>query len=233
MDLGVSLVEPTLASSELNRLAVEAERLGFTSLWTNESTAREAFVTLAGWGQATSRARLGTGVCPIYNRPPLTAAMAAATLADSVGAGRVVLGIGAGHPALGRQFGNGRVMGVAGVEEYLIVVRELLTGKTVEHHGEHIHLEDARLGLSISGAIPVVLAALGPRMAGLAARSADGVLLNWSGPEWLTAAARELRASAGERSFRIAAYVRVACHPRRRQGEICSGRRTGFLSAVT
>ena len=166
MDFGVSLVDPKLAPSELTRVAVEAERLGFTSLWTNESTGRDAFVTLTGWGHATSKARLGTGVCPIYNRPPLTAAMAAATLAESVGTGRVLLGIGAGHPALGRQFGNDRISGVAGVEEYLTVIKGLLSGETVEHHGEHIHVEGARLGLPAAGEIPVVLAALGPAWPG-------------------------------------------------------------------
>ncbi len=213
MDLGVSLVDPKLAPSDLTRVAVEAERLGFASLWTNESTGRDAFVTLTGWGHATSKTRLGTGVCPIYNRPPLTAAMAAATLAESVGSRRVVLGIGAGHSALGRQFGNDRISGVAGVEEYLTVVKDLLSGETVEYHGEHIHIDGARLGLPATGEIPVVVAALGPLMAGVAARSADGVLLNWSSPDQLTATAQELRAKVGKRPFRISAYVRVACHP--------------------
>jgi 5,10-methylenetetrahydromethanopterin reductase len=211
MDVGVSLVDPTMASTELTALAAEAERLGFASLWTNESTAREAFVTLAGWGHATANARLGTGVCPIYNRPPLTAAMAAATLAESVGRGRVVLGIGAGHPVIGRQFGIDRHFGVAGVEEYLTVVKSLLAGGTVDHHGEQIHLEGARLALSKAVELPVVLAALGPRMLELAVRSADGVLLNWSSPDALAATAQALRESRGDDPFRIAAYVRVAC----------------------
>ena len=219
MEVGVSLVDPRLATHRLTALASEAEKLGFASLWTNESTAREAFVTLAGWGQATVKARLGTGVCPIYTRPPLTAAMAAATLAEAVGAERVVLGIGAGHATIGRSFGNDRISGLAGVEEYLTVVKDLLAGKAVDHHGEHIHLEGARLGLTVAGDIPAVLAALGPRMLELAANAADGVLLNWLGPDSLALAAQRLRDWTGARPFRIAAYVRVACHRDRSQAQ--------------
>ena len=94
------------------------------------------------------------------------------------------------------------------------MVKELLAGED-GGTSRRAHPPRRTPGWALQSAVPspVVLAALGPRMAGLAARSADGVLLNWSGPEWLTTTARELRASAGERSFRIAAYVRVACHP--------------------
>ena len=230
MDVGVSLVDPKLASSELT--ASLSRRRGSVSPLSGPTSrrAREAFVTLTGWGHATANGPARHRVCPIYNSPPLTAAMAAATLAESVGRGRVVLGIGAGHPVIGRQFGNDRLSGVAGVEEYLTVVKSLLAGETVEHHGEHIHLDGARLALSTAVEMPVVLAALGPRMLGLAARSADGVLLNWSGPDALAATAQALRewremVLSGSRPMFALPAIPTA------PGEGGSGRRTGLLPA--
>ena len=55
MELGVSLVDPGLSAGRLTEIAARAEQLGYSAAWTNESTAREAFSTLAAWAAATSR----------------------------------------------------------------------------------------------------------------------------------------------------------------------------------
>lgn len=210
MRLAVSLVDPDTSFSELVDLAERAEELGYDSLWTNESAAREAFVTLTAWAGRTRRAVLATGVVPVYVRPPLTAAMAAATLSQAAGPERVVLGVGAGHPAMGRTFfGSGPGSPLAAVGDYVTTVRRLLRGERLSGDDG----DGARLAIRPSGEVPVVVAALGPRMVELAAAVGDGVLLNWISPAALAAAAGELRAAAGQRPFRIAAYVRVAVDP--------------------
>jgi len=61
--------------------------------------------------------------------------------------------------------------------------------------------------------IPVYLAALGPRMVELAARAADGVLLNWCPPERVARARQEL-ARAAEHVGRDPAEVSVAVYVR-------------------
>ncbi|HTT87877.1 MAG TPA: LLM class flavin-dependent oxidoreductase, partial [Acidimicrobiales bacterium] len=61
-------------------LALEAEGLGYDSLWTAEAYGSDALTPLAWWGSATSRVRLGTALCQLSARTPTAMAMAALTL---------------------------------------------------------------------------------------------------------------------------------------------------------
>ena len=212
MEIGVSLVDPLLSARRLTETAVRAERLGYSSAWTNESTAREAFSTLAGWAAATSRIRLATGVLPVYIRSPMAAAMGAATISAAAGPGRMVLGIGAGHPVMARRFfGFDLSSPLDAVSDYLQIISELRYGRTVTHHGKVFSVEKARLGLAPAGPLWTVVGAMGPRMMELAVWEADGVLLNWCTASHLRSTTDWLRQfDRGASAFHIAAYVRVA-----------------------
>lgn len=212
MELGVSLVDPRLSSRKLTEIVVRAEQLGYRGAWTNESVAREAFSTLATWAAATSRIRLATGVLPVYVRSPMAAAMGAATIAALAGPARMVLGIGAGHPVMAsRYFGFDLSSPLEAVSDYLKIIGGLRHGKRITHHGKVFSVEGARLGLLPPGPLFTVVGAMGPRMLDLAARNADGVLLNWSSAPNLRSTAEGLRQSdRGASFFHIAAYVRVA-----------------------
>ncbi|MEI8334349.1 MAG: TIGR03560 family F420-dependent LLM class oxidoreductase [Chloroflexota bacterium] len=97
--------DPRAAWARSVELAVNAERLGFESLWvfdhfttvphpTDEITF-ESFTMLGALAQATRRARIGhMVVCTGFRNPALTAKMAS-TL-DVISGGRFELGIGAG-----------------------------------------------------------------------------------------------------------------------------------------
>ena len=76
---------------------LEAERLGFDSLWTAEAYGSDALTPLAWYGSHTSRIKLGTGICQMPARTPTAMAMAAMTL-DHLSEGRLVLGLGASGP---------------------------------------------------------------------------------------------------------------------------------------
>src|ERR1700693_5436440 len=76
---------------------VEAERLGYDSVWTAEAYGSDALTPLAWWGAATSRIKLGTAICQLSARTPTAMAMAALTL-DHLSGGRFVLGLGASGP---------------------------------------------------------------------------------------------------------------------------------------
>lgn len=212
MELGVSLVDPRLSSRRLTDIVVRAEQLGYQSAWTNESIAREAFSTLAGWAAATSRIRLATGVLPVYVRSPMAAVMGAASIVAAAGPGRMVLGIGSGHPVMARRyFGFDLSSPLEAVSDYLKIVGELRRGRRTTHHGKVFSVEGARLGLLPAGPLWTVVGAMGPRMLDLAVRDADGVLLNWSTASHLRSTAQEIRQSdRGASFFHIAAYVRVA-----------------------
>lgn len=211
MELGVSLVDPGLSAGRLTEIAVRAEQLGYRAAWTNESTAREAFSTLAAWGAATSSIRLATGVLPVYVRSPVAAAMGAATISAIAGPGRMVLGIGSGHPVAARRFFDFDLSSpLDAVSDYLKIVGELRHGRKVTHHGRFFSVEGARLGLLPAGPLWTVVGAMGPRMLELAVREADGVLLNWCSASHLRSTTEQLRSMERGAFFHIAAYVRVA-----------------------
>lgn len=75
------------------RLAVDAERAGFSGLWVNDTPGGDALAALAAAARATGRIRLGAGVIALDRRP-------AEQIRDSLGDiphERLVLGLGAGR----------------------------------------------------------------------------------------------------------------------------------------
>ena len=192
-----------------------AEETGYAAVFVPEIEAREAFGTLAGFGAATERLFLGTGVVTIQSRTPTTAAMAAATVHEQTG-GRFVLGIGAGsgRGAAGLRPAAAHLRPLALTEEYTQIVRRALAGERVA--SEAFGVTGFRLRLSFSGdpgPPDVWLAALGDRMLTLAGRVADGVLLNWCTPERVASARRTI-AEAAEAAGRDPAAVTVAVYVR-------------------
>jgi probable F420-dependent oxidoreductase len=177
-------------------ICVEAERLGYTDVWTAEVGAVDAFSPLAAVAVRTSSVRLGTGLIPVFTRPPALAAMSAASI-QGLSGGRFVLGIGASSPAI--------VDGWMGVpfdhpvercREYLEILREALSGKKVSHDGAVLRSNGFRLQVDPGAPVPVWLGALGPRMCRLAGAMADGVLFFLMTPEGVRRALAEVRVGA-------------------------------------
>jgi alkanesulfonate monooxygenase SsuD/methylene tetrahydromethanopterin reductase-like flavin-dependent oxidoreductase (luciferase family) len=79
-------------SGDIDRV-LEAERLGYDSVWTSESYGSDA-VTTATWIAArTQRMHVGTAIMQMAGRTPAATAMTAMTL-DSLSGGRFRLGLG-------------------------------------------------------------------------------------------------------------------------------------------
>ena len=119
MDFGAAIffTDYSIGPAELGRAL---EERGFESLWAPEHShiplsrrspfpqggdlpkkyydVMDPFVTLAAAAAATTRLRVGTGVCLIVQRDPIQTAKAVASL-DQVSAGRFLFGIGAGWNA--------------------------------------------------------------------------------------------------------------------------------------
>src|SRR5947209_18490103 len=72
----------------------EAEGLGYTDLWSMETSGIDGFSPLVYAGAFTQKLRLGTAIVSAYTRGPATLAMSAAAV-EQVAPGRFVLGIGA------------------------------------------------------------------------------------------------------------------------------------------
>src|ERR671925_829240 len=105
---------------------LEAERLGYDSVWTAEAYGSDA-VTPAAWIAArTERIHVGTGIMQIPARTPAMTAMTAMTL-DALSGGRFRLGLGVSGPQVvegwhGQAFGKP----LARTREYVDVVRAIL-----------------------------------------------------------------------------------------------------------
>src|SRR5580658_6522360 len=123
------------------QLALEAERLGYDSMWTAEAYGSDALTPLAWWGAATSRIRLGTSIMQLSARTPTAAAMAAMTL-DHLSGGRFILGLGASGPQVVEGwYGQPYPKPLARTREYVSIVRDVIARQgPVRHEGEHYQL---------------------------------------------------------------------------------------------
>jgi F420-dependent oxidoreductase-like protein len=165
---------------------LEAERLGYASVWTAEAYGSDA-VSPAAWIAArTTRIHIGTGIMQIPARTPAMTAMTAMTL-DALSGGRFRLGLGVSGPQVvegwhGQPFGKPLVK----TREYVEIVRTILRReKPVEFRGEYYRIPYAGpdatgLGKPLKSilhgraSLPIYLAAVGPKNVALAAEIADG-----------------------------------------------------------
>src|SRR5690348_5540302 len=180
-----------LTSEDQLQLVVEAERLGYDSVWTAEAYGSDT-ATVLGWlaGQ-TSKIRLGSGIFQMPGRSAAMTAMTAATI-DQLSGGRMLLGIGSSGPQVAEGWHGQRfARQLQRTREYVAVVRMALAHEKVEFHGETLELPlpdgpGKALKLSIrpvQDRIPIFLAVLGPKNVALAGEIADGWLPVFFSPE--------------------------------------------------
>ena len=161
-------------------LARRAESLGYDVLVMPDHLGSQLspMAALATAAAATTRLRVGAFVFANDYRHPLILAREAATL-DLLSGGRFEMGLGAGwmlrdYRQLGMTYDPGprRVDRLA---EAVPLVKRLLGGETVTHHGEHYRLERASTGVATvqRPRPPLAIGAGGPRMLRLAAREAE------------------------------------------------------------
>ena len=193
MKLGVHIGYWGLGLSAEDQLALvlEAEKLGYDSVWTAEAYGSDA-ATILGWlAHATTRIRLGAAIFQMPGRSAAMTAMTAATL-DQLSDGRMVLGIGSSGPQVaegwhGQRFGKQ----LQRTREYVDVVRLALSQERLVYSGETLVLPlpdgpGKALKLTIAPVqerIPVYLAAIGPKNTTLAAEIADGWIPTLFSPE--------------------------------------------------
>jgi alkanesulfonate monooxygenase SsuD/methylene tetrahydromethanopterin reductase-like flavin-dependent oxidoreductase (luciferase family) len=121
-------------------MVLEAERLGFDSVWTAEAYGSDALTPLAWYGSHTSRIKLGTGICQMPARTPTALGMAAMTL-DHLSEGRVLLGVGASGPQVVEGwYGQPYPKPLARSREYIDILRKTIAREPVEFSGDHYTL---------------------------------------------------------------------------------------------
>ncbi len=203
-------------------IVLEAERLGYDSVWTAEAYGSDA-ATVLGWiaGQ-TSRIKIGSSIFQMPGRSPAMTAMTAATL-DQLSDGRMLLGIGSSGPQVSEGWHGVRfAKQLQRTREYVAVVRQALARERLEFHGETIELplpdgpgKALKLTIeTVQDRIPIYLAAIGPKNTALAGEIADGWLPTLLVPEVLPDLRKNLeegaaRAGRSLDGFDIAPHVEV------------------------
>jgi 5,10-methylenetetrahydromethanopterin reductase len=195
--IGVTLHTADMSFDELLDYAREAERIGYEGVWLTEESGKEAFSLLALLARATTRITLGTGIVSFYSRTPTLLAMGAGTI-QRLSGGRFVLGIGSGGIGFVER-GHGITIEkpLARARETVDIVRGLLTQKRFDYSGQWFNVRDFHLREEAPETpIPIVLAALGPKMVRLSAEIADGFIANWLTEESLAIYREQIRAGA-------------------------------------
>jgi len=192
---------------------VAFERDGFAFVSLPNIFGLDAITALAIAGRSTSRIELSTGVVPAQPRHPVAMAQQALT-AQAASKGRFVLGIGLSHKlVIEDMLGLSYAHPAKQMREYLEVLTPLLRGEPVDHQGE---LYRVKAGLQVAGAapVPVIVAALGPRMLEVAGRLADGTATWMTGTRTLGELTgptlRKAAAAAGRPEPRVVAALPVA-----------------------
>jgi len=176
-------------------LIQEAERLGFSSVWTAEAWGSDA-VSPAAWILAqTEKINVGTAIMQMPGRTPAMTAMTAMTL-YALSGGRFILGLGPSGPQVvegwhGVPYGRP----LTRTKEYISIIRTILERKErLEHEGFHYQIPYRGEGASGLGkplksilhgdpALQIYTASISPNGMECAGEVADGVFPVWMNPE--------------------------------------------------
>ena len=156
----------------------ELADLGYTDIWSAEADGMDAFTPLAMAAAWEPRLRLGTAIVPAFTRSPACMAQCAATLADAA-PGRFALGLGSSSNVIVERWN-----GVPFVEPYKKVrdmvrfLKDALSGEKVTKKYDTFEINGFKLNVRPEQPPKILVAALREGMLKLAAREADGTIIN-------------------------------------------------------
>ncbi|MEU3415843.1 MULTISPECIES: LLM class flavin-dependent oxidoreductase [unclassified Streptomyces] len=201
---GIAAGDRPASVEYLGQIARTAEQLGFVGALTPTGAwCEDAWVTTAMLTQVTERLKFLVAFRPGQIGPTLSAQMAATY--QRLSRGRLLLNVvTGGESAEQRAYGDflDKDRRYARTGEFLDIVRRLWAGESVDHHGEHLRVEDARLSRLPEPAPRIYFGGSSPAAGEVAARYAD-VYLTWGEPpqqvkrkiDWV----RSLAAAQGRR----------------------------------
>ena len=203
MDLGIALPQwgPYASREAIARVALEAERLGFASVWVQERLLRptqprtpyggvpglawpepyrtvyDPIETLTYVAAITERIKLGTSVLDALFHVPVVLAKRLASL-DQLSGGRVIAGLGQGWAE--DEFDTANVpmkRRGAGQEEFIAAMRAVWGPNPVRFQGRFYRIPESEIGPKPvqSGGPPILIGSFAPASTERAARIADGI----------------------------------------------------------
>jgi probable F420-dependent oxidoreductase len=211
---GLCYPVPFTSPEILVRIAVEAERLGYDSVWCNDhlTTQRyvrqrwpqppsyyDPFVALSFVAAATSRVALGTSIVVLPMRDPVVVAKQASTL-DVFSGGRLILGLGVGAyreefeavlPRI-RDANRGEML-----DEGIQALRSLFTDRAADFSGMHYEFHDVEMyPKPVQDPLPIWIAGNAVQAATRVGRWCEGWLPAVLPAEQIRAAVERLRRAA-------------------------------------
>jgi len=177
-------------------LILEAERLGFDSVWSGEAWGSDVITFLAFVGARTSKIKLGAGIMQMQARTPAMTAMTAMTL-DGLTNGRFLIGLGPSNPQViegwhGVPYGKP----LERYREYIAILRKILAREeALQFDGTEYQIpyrgpRATGLGKPLKSILhgrpdmKIYTASISPKGIELAAELADGILPVWMSPDW-------------------------------------------------
>ena len=161
---------------------LEAEQDGFHSFWAAHIMDADIMTIFSMAGKITDKIQMGTAVTPTFLRHPIAMAQQAITTSSAT-QGRFNLGMGVSHKSVvENRFGMKFHRPALHMKEYLEIVRTLAAKGSVSYEGK-IFSATTTFTLSERHHLPVLIAALGPRMLQTAGQIADGTITWMAGPE--------------------------------------------------
>ncbi len=198
LKIGYFAITDAWTPKECLRQAIEAERMGFDSLWVEDhliampggTECNFAWTVMSSALQATKRVPFFTGVtAPIMRYHPAIVAQAFATM-GAMYPGRVGIGVGTAEPpnemaVYGGEWPSNNTR-LEMLEEALTVMNQLWTSdEPIRFAGKYYTLNDAVLLTRPKEKIPVYVSAIGPRAANLAGRLGDHLISLANNPQYI------------------------------------------------
>src|SRR4051812_38241314 len=175
---GLTVPLPGPLHSHREKLGQLAD-FGYTDIWSAESDGADGFTPLALAAAWEPRLRLGTAIIPAYTRSPACFAQSVASLADAA-PGRFAIGIGSSSNVIVERWN-----GIPFVEPYkkgrevVGFLKDALGGGKGAKTYDTFEVSGFRLGVRPEQPPKILVAALREGMLRLAAREADGTIINW------------------------------------------------------
>jgi len=176
-------------------LILEAESLGYDSVWSAEAWGSDAVTPIAWILAQTKTIKAGTAIMQMAARTPSMTAMTAMTL-DQLSGGRFILGIGPSGPQVAEGwYGEAYGRPLTRTKEYIEIIRKIFKREQpLMHEGYHYQIpymgaESTGLGkplksiLHVDPTLPIYTGVVTEKGAQTAAEVADGAFLVWANPD--------------------------------------------------
>ena len=164
--IGILFFLDAMSAAQTVEFVRKTEKLGYGAMWIPEAIGRDPFAHIGYLAAHTEKIVFATGIANIYARDPITMSAASKTVAEA-SSGRFLLGIGVSHrPLVTNLRGHSYDKPYSYMKEYLPKMKGAL------YRAPQPAQE-----------VPVVLAALHPKMLQLAASEANGTHTYFVPPE--------------------------------------------------